>query len=70
MAPKPPKDNPLPRSAYSVAEVAQSLGLSTDAVYALLDKGDIPSVRLGTRRVIPAAAFERWLADLNQPATA
>ena len=66
MAPRTPKANPLPRSAYSVAEVAQALGLSTDAVYALMDKGEIPSARLGTRRVVPAVAYERWLADLNQ----
>lgn len=66
MAPRTPKDNPLPRSAYSVAEVAQALGLSDWTVRDLMDKGEIPSARLGTRRVIPAVAYERWLADLNQ----
>lgn len=69
MAPRTPKDNPLPRTAYSVAEVAQSLGLSTDAVYALMDSGEIPSAHLGTRRVIPAEAWATWLRTrLNQPA--
>lgn len=66
MAAREPKPNPLERTAYSVAEVAESLGLSKDAVYVLLDRDEIPSRRIGGRRLIPRLAFDAWVVSLNQ----
>lgn len=66
MAARIAKPNPLPRTFYTVDEVAESMGLSRDSVYEAMDRGDIPEARIGGRRLIPAAAFDRWVASLNQ----
>lgn len=66
MAARIPKANPLPRTFYNVDEVAESMGLGRDAVYAAMDRGDIPEQRIGGRRLIPAPAFDRWVSSLNQ----
>lgn len=68
MASRVEKSNPLPRTFYSVADVAQSMGLAERAVYRALDRGDLPEVRIGARRLIPAQAFDTWVASFAQPA--
>jgi excisionase family DNA binding protein len=57
---------PLDRVAYTVAEVAQLLGLSRDRVYELVRCNRIPSKRLGRRIVIPRKPFERWLEAADE----
>ena len=58
-----------PPLVYSVAEAAQVLGVSTSLVYRLVNEGELPSVRLGDRRlVVPHLALEALLnkrAGLN-----
>lgn len=56
--------------AYSVQEVAQLLGISTDKVYELLRANEIPHKRIGRRYIIPCVLFDGWLnrADPWAPA--
>jgi excisionase family DNA binding protein len=49
------------RLAYSPEEVAQVLGLSRSAIYALLSDGSLRSLKVGRRRVIPATAVDVFL---------
>jgi excisionase family DNA binding protein len=42
----------------SVAATAQTLGISDDTVYELVNRGELPSLRIGRRRVIPRRAVE------------
>jgi excisionase family DNA binding protein len=49
-------------AALSRAEVADRLGVSTQTVDALRDKGELPFVKLGRRVLIQAADVDRWLA--------
>lgn len=42
----------------SVAQAAKVLGVSDDLVYELTARGELPSLRLGRRRVIPRRAIE------------
>ncbi|MGH9166059.1 MAG: helix-turn-helix domain-containing protein [Acidimicrobiales bacterium] len=42
----------------SVAEAAEALGLSDDLVYELTERGDLPCLRFGRRKVIPWRAIE------------
>lgn len=42
-------------------ELAGMLGVSRQGVYVGLRAGNIPSIRLGKRFVIPRAAIEQWL---------
>jgi excisionase family DNA binding protein len=48
------------RVVYTVPEVAEALGISDSLAYRLIERGDIPSLRLGERRiVVPKIAIER-----------
>ncbi len=42
----------------SVAEAAQALGVSDDLLYELTERGDLPCLRFGRRKVIPRKAIE------------
>lgn len=42
----------------SIAEAAQALGVSDDLVYELTERGELPCLRLGRRKVIPSRAIE------------
>lgn len=58
----------LPRTAYTVAEVAKSTGLSRAYVYQLVETGQLPAVRIGRRVLITPAGLTEFLAAA-QPAT-
>lgn len=45
----------------SADEFAEAFGVGVDCVYACMDRGELPEIRLGRRRVIPRAAAERLL---------
>jgi excisionase family DNA binding protein len=50
------------RDAFSVPEAAKRLGISRDLAYRLVRTGQLPSVRLGERRVlIGRVALETFL---------
>jgi excisionase family DNA binding protein len=48
-------------AAYSIAEVAQLLGISRSAAIAATKRGDLPSIRIGRRRFVPRAALDKML---------
>lgn len=52
---------PLPRLAYTVAEVAESLGISEREVHRRAVAGEIPSFKIGRRRLIRRADLETYL---------
>jgi excisionase family DNA binding protein len=45
------------RLVFSVPEVAELLGVSRAFGYELVARGDLPSLRLGRRLVVPRAAL-------------
>lgn len=45
----------------TVAVAAEMLGVSRDSAYAAIQKGEIPSISVGRRKVIPTAAFLKLL---------
>lgn len=49
------------RLAYSAKEVAALTGLHRNEVYKLLHAGELKSIRLGRRILIPRSALEEWL---------
>jgi excisionase family DNA binding protein len=49
------------RPILTVSEAADLLRLSRSFAYELVARGELPSVRLGRRIVIPRAAIERML---------
>jgi len=52
------KKPPVERKTYSVDEAAQILGISRSLAYECIKTGEIPSVRFGSRIVIPTCAIE------------
>ena len=51
--------------SYSVAEIAEILGVSKRSVYNLCSAGVIKSVRIGTKLRISKKAFDEWLDGEN-----
>jgi excisionase family DNA binding protein len=46
------------RLVLSIREAAEALGVSDDLVYEMTARGEIPSLQLGRRRVVPLRAIE------------
>jgi excisionase family DNA binding protein len=51
----------MERLTYTVNETAKMLGLGRTATYQGIEKGEIPSVMVGRRILVPRAALERFL---------
>jgi excisionase family DNA binding protein len=49
-----------PSSRISVPEIAQRLEIGRLAVYAMLEQGIMPGIRLGRRWIITRHAYEQW----------
>ena len=49
------------RETYTVEEAANILGLGRSSAYAAVRSGDIPSIRIGARYLIPRVALEKML---------
>ena len=47
--------------AVSVNEAAELIGLGRDVTYRLIMSGDIPSFKVGARRVIPVAGLREYV---------
>lgn len=50
------------RAALSVAEAAEYLGVNRRTLTRSLDEGEIPSIRVGRRRLIPTEGLRRLLS--------
>ena len=58
------------RMTCTIPEAGELIGLGRAAAYEAVRRGDIPSIRLGRRIVVPLAALERLLgAAVPQAAT-
>ena len=56
------------RRTLTITEAGRQLGVSRNVAYDLAARGELPTLRLGRRRlVVPIAAFERWLLEANRP---
>ncbi len=51
----------MQRQTMTIPEVAAALGIGRNSAYEAVRRGDIPSITVGRRRLIPRAAFERLL---------
>jgi excisionase family DNA binding protein len=49
------------RLTHTVAETARLLGISRGAAYEGVASGEIPSIRIGRRLLVPRAALSRLL---------
>jgi excisionase family DNA binding protein len=59
------------RLTLTVEEVAATLGISRAFAYEAVRRGEIPSIRIGRRVLVPRAALERLIdGDSAPPRTA
>ncbi|MCB1489833.1 MAG: helix-turn-helix domain-containing protein [Bauldia sp.] len=49
------------RATMNVDEAAEVLGIGRNAAYEAVSRGEIPSIRLGNRILIPRQAIDRML---------
>lgn len=59
-----------PVACLSIEETAKQLCIGRSSVYALIKSGQLASIKLGRRRVIPASAIQAMIDHLqgHQPA--
>lgn len=55
-------DSAEPTAALSVPETARFLGISRRLVYDGIARGDLPSIRVGRRVLVPRPALDAMLA--------
>lgn len=58
----------MDKLTLTVKETAAKLGISTDAMYDAIKRGDVPSIRVGGRLLVPVARLERLLAGTEATA--
>jgi len=51
---------------YSVEDVAAMLGIARGKAYEHVRSGEIPSIRMGRRLLVPRARFHAWLNGQTQ----
>lgn len=59
---------PLEKSTLHVEEAADLLGISRRSAYRACARGDIPSIRIGRRLVVPASRLSKLIeGDVHDP---
>ena len=58
------------RLVLTPEEVGPILNMGRSAVYEAIRRGDIPTIRIGRRWLIPKAALDRMLAEAGSEARA
>ena len=53
----------MEKATISVQQLSDQLGISLHKAYELVRRDDFPSIRIGTRILIPTDAFMQWLID-------
>ncbi len=50
---------------YTPLEAAHALGVGRSTIYVLMANGELPSVRIGSSRRIPAEGLRRYILSLS-----
>ena len=58
-------DTPVERLTYTVPQAGEILGIGRNASYEAARTGQIPTIRIGRRIVVPIIALERMLEDVR-----
>lgn len=58
------------RKVVSVAKAGEMLGIGQSLAYAAIHRGEIPSIRIGGRLLVPLAALEEMLSKTTATAEA
>ena len=53
----------LSRTTLTIEEMSLTLGIGRNSAYEAVKRGDIPSIRIGRRILVPTKALERKLSE-------
>lgn len=56
------------RATITVEEAARVLGISRGSAYEAVRRGQLPTIRIGKRLIVPVASLERMLASAGADA--
>ena len=56
----------VPARLYGVNQAAQYLGIKRSLTYELLASGELESVRIASRRLIPVEVLDQYIARLRE----
>jgi excisionase family DNA binding protein len=56
----------IERRTLTVPEAAEVLGVSRNSAYAAARSGDLPTIRIGRRLLVPVDALERKLTEVSE----
>jgi excisionase family DNA binding protein len=62
-APPEPEQGPTGKLTLNVVEAAEALGMSRSMIYQLIGSGQLPSIRIGSRRLVPVSALRDFVAQ-------
>jgi excisionase family DNA binding protein len=62
--------DPTKEPTISVDRAGELLGVSRGSAYEAVRRGEVPSIRIGHRVVVPTAALLKLLGLASEPATA
>jgi excisionase family DNA binding protein len=57
---------PMQNATITVEEAGKALGVCRNTAYAAVKAGEIPSIKIGRRVLVPRIAFERMLEGAGQ----
>ena len=61
------QQTPITRLAYTMDEAIEASGVSRDTLYRLIGSGDLASVKIRNRRMIPASALNLLCGNVPSP---
>lgn len=60
---KSPDIEVIPKIALSVQETALAIGVSDRTVHSLIKSGELPTMRIGTRQLVPTDVLREWCRE-------
>jgi excisionase family DNA binding protein len=54
------------RATYTIEEAGKILGISRNSAYTAASRGEIPTITIGSRKLVLKAALDRILAGMEQ----
>jgi excisionase family DNA binding protein len=53
------------RVSVSIKEAASLVGIKKDLIYRAINSGELPSIKIGRRRLINLKSLEAWITNLE-----
>ena len=57
----------MEKQTLSICEAGKVLGIGRSAAYAAARTGELPTIKIGRRLLVPIVALERWLEEAGRP---